>query len=1249
MSEKKSGKKQASAAGKAVDRPAYYVGIGASAGGLEAIEAFFRAMPADSGCAFIVVQHLSPDYKSLMVELLSKKTDMAVHRAENNMPVRANHIYLIPPKTEMTIFHGNLALREQPGGQTINLPIDIFLRSLAEDQAQRAIAVILSGAGSDGTRGVRAIKELNGMVMVQDEGSAKFDGMPRAAASTGLADFILAPGAMPEQLLAYVKLPADAPRRRQHEILANQDAMTQIFAELRDKTRVDFTFYKPSTIVRRIERRMAVCQSNAIEDYLRYIHEYPGEIMTLYRELLIGVTSFFRDPEAMQALRDVYLPPLLKKRQNAEIRFWAAGCSTGEEAYTLAILAREAMEAIGVSRDIKIFATDLDRDALLVAGAGLYPESIAADLSPRLLGKYFYRKGDNYQIARHVREMVVFAQHNLVKDPPFTAIDLVSCRNLLIYLQPVLQNKALRMFNFSLNAEGLLFLGSSETVGDMLDYFTPLHQKFKIYQSRGKSNRGGMQLAPPAERRRELMRGARDMAGPREREAGRDEHRMINRFLDLLAQEYVPLAVIVNEQLEIVYTLGNTEGYFKVPAGRAVYDISRMALRDLAIPLTTGIQKVLRSGESLTYTNLMLRFSEEMRNVRMRIMALPGRRDQEPLVAVFLETVSQKPVEPEASGEETYDVSEDAQQRIKDLEMELQFSRENLQATIEELETSNEELQAANEELLASNEELQSTNEELQSTNEELYTVNAEYQNKINELTELNNDVDNLLTGSRIGKLLLDENLEIRKFSPEISTIYLVMDSDVGRPITHMAHRMVEFDPVAAIREVQRTNEALERDVHTDDGRWYLLRILPYHIGPGAFSGVVMTFVDITQIRRTEQHLIDSRRLSDDIIRFMPAGMFLYRFTEKEELVLERGNPEAERLTGIDSRRWAGKSFDEVWPSAREQGLTEAFVRVMRTGESLSFEDCRYDDERVSGAFRIQAFRLPEQRLAVSFEDITERVRMRQSLEAGEEKYRRMFHLLADAERVATIGSWTWDVATDTTTWSEEMFRIFQRDPAQGAPSYEMHPEIYSAADMARLDPLVKRALAEGEPYELELDAMRPDGSIRHCVARGRAEMTDGGVVRRLYGSMQDITDRVCIERELVRARDRLDFLLRTARLAWSEWDVSSDTMRFSQSGCETLGIVCEQGPLPRGRWLERVHPDDRTALAAAMDRCVEERGDGFTAGYRLANPDGGNVSVEECAEAIARADDGGVLRVRSLLRLVSGTSRRRQTSESLT
>jgi two-component system CheB/CheR fusion protein len=1091
---------------KSSERPSHIVGIGASAGGLEAIETFFKSMPPNSDLAFVVIQHLSPDYKSLMVELLTKKTQMPVHRAEDGMEVLAGNIYLIPPRKNLTIFHGKLLLNDKVNNQGINLPIDIFLRSLAEDQGEQAIAIILSGTGSDGTRGVRAIKEMGGMVMVQSEESAKFDGMPKAAAATGVADFILPPEAMPDQLLAYVAHPYVSGGKHADLLLRETDGLTKLFAILREATKVDFTYYKPSTITRRIERRMSVNQVGDFEEYVSYLQNYPAEVITLYRDLLIGVTSFFRDPEAMSELEERWLPDLFSRITTREIRFWVAGCSTGEEAYTMAIIAKEVMEKLGISRDLKIFATDIDRDALAVASTGIYPEGIIADLTPRIAGKYFYHKEEKLQVVRHLREMVVFAQHNLIKDPPFTNIDLISCRNLLIYLQPVLQRKVFEMFNFSLNPQGVLFLGTSESTGEMNDFFEPLHQKHKIFRSRGTTRTlpQRLELRPRDYPTTETL----FIRSKDQRQSELESSRLIRQFLDLTAMRYLPLSLIVNERMEVVHIIGNAEGYLSFPSGPADFDINKLAPRELAIPLSTGIQKVLRTREEISFTNVRLRLRNTEQIIRISIAPLHAAKGQEPLVAVFLEEVNTSP-SIDAETVTSCDLDQEARQRIRDLEHELQFARENLQATIEELETSNEELQATNEELLASNEELQSTNEELQSTNEELYTVNAEHQNKIIELTELNNDVDNLLTSCRIGMLLLDENLEIRKFSPEISNIFNIMGKDIGRPIHHLSHRLLDFDPFDAMGDVLRTNTPVEHEVRSQQDRWYLLRILPYAIGPQVYSGVVLTLVDITESRSTKNRLVDSRKTTREICHHLPVGLFVYQVRENGDLILESCNPEAERLTGRQCADMAGEPFAALWPMAESLGLLEHLQRVVATGNGCCLEDFHYDDGQWSGRFRLQGFLLPDKRLAVSLENISEFSQLSRQLLESEQRC----ELLLSSMGQGVIHH---DQNGAILTISPAARRLLGLDdmaqPLLNDPAHRWQIVDHNGTPLSREQLPCREALTTGQPVLGRIIGISGDNLegrrwlLVNAVPLVREE---GHTAAEVFSSLQDITDRI--------------------------------------------------------------------------------------------------------------------------------------------
>ena len=839
--------------------PSHYVVIGASAGGLEAIDSFFKHMPTGSGCAFIVVQHLSPDYKSLMAELLSKRTEMPVHRAEEGMLVEANHVYLIPPNHDLRIFHGKLLLTEQKREGGINLPIDIFLNSLAEDQGDKAVAIILSGTGSDGTRGIRAIKEKVGMVMAQSEESATFDGMPRSAMATGLVDYVLNPEEMPQQLISYVRHPFAKKAEPSDALLSDEDSTTRIYAMLREKTGVDFTYYKPSTMVRRIERRMNVNQILTLRDYVRYMERFSPEIDALHRDLLIGVTSFFRDPLAFRHLQEKWLPELLSIEDRKIVRIWVTACSTGEEAYSLAILCHEVMSSMGKLAEIKIFATDVDKDAIATAGAGVYPESISADIPPQLLSKYFHHRDGTYLIARHIREMVVFAQHNVIKDPPFTNIELISCRNMLIYLQPELQQRVMELFNFSLNPSGLLFLGSSETTGDMAEYFEPLHHKWKVYRSKGRKRRD--LISEPAitfDATGKMLRHP-SVPSPRAyRSNQQEEERIAERLIQGISGNYLPLTMVINADMQLLHVVGDTSDYLKFPTGKMLTDIRKLARKELSIPIATGVQKILKTQGEINYRNIHLRNDTgEQKSVDMRIAMLPASKLQDPLIVIFIE---ERPIpgqeQSAKSSSLSYDVGKDAEQRINDLEQELQFTRENLQATVEELETSNEELQATNEELLASNEELQSTNEELQSVNEELYTVNAEHQSKIAELIEVNNDMDNLLYNIRIGTLFLDENLEIRRYTHELTRFIRIIDKDIGRPFDHLSHDLVDIDLKTLIDAANDHHESYEQEVQDRFGNTYLMRIFPYRSGPDIYSGVLLTFVNVNATRTIQEALL---------------------------------------------------------------------------------------------------------------------------------------------------------------------------------------------------------------------------------------------------------------------------------------------------------------------------------------------------------------------------------------------------------
>ena len=861
-------------------RPSHVVGIGASAGGLRALERFFSAMSSDSGVAFVIIQHLSPDFKSLMHEILARYTTMPIYRAEDGMVVQANQIYLNTPRKDLTLVQGVLRLTDYTPQQRPYLPINVFFQSLAQDMGERAIGIVLSGTGSDGTEGVRALKEAGGLVIVQDEEMAQFDSMPRSAAATGVADYILPPEEIPEQLLGYIRHPYAAPIALTipPESLP-EEPLAQIFTLLRERRQLDFTHYRTTTVIRRIQKRMAVSQINTLSEYVTYLRRTPEEIHRLSEELLINVTGFFRDPEAFQHLEREVIPRLLQTTSR-EVRVWVPGCASGEEAYSIAILLQEQLDRLKTPLSAKIFATDLDPEAIAQANQGIFSQSIVSDVSEDRLERFFLQEKDQYRITKQIRDMILFARHNLIKDPPFTKVDLISCRNLLIYFEPVLQKRVLPLLHFALKPNGFLFLGPSETVGELSEAFQTVEKKWKIYQKQGHSS---LPLPLKITPSRDEQRWARPLTVlPTIRQTIREDVVMA-RIYKALATAMLPSCLLVNSQYELLHTFGDASQYLTLH-DEASLDMLRLVPRDLMIPLATALRRANENHTIIRYTGIQVRTPVGDRVLDLRVQALVDEQLGETIFLVFLEDATAPTVQ-DTSVEESYNVTSQALQRIQDLEAELQLTRENLQATIEELEASNEELQSTNEEIESSNEELQSTNEELQSVNQELYTVNAEYQRKITELTELNNDIDNLLRSTDVGTLFLDGDLRIRKFTPGVAEALNVLPQDIGRPLEHIAPIIVYENLLREVQRVLQTKSPIEAEVQNRQGTRLLMRILPYRTENEELTGVVLTFVDISAIKQAEEALRQSERQLRESERLAAIG------TITSQLAHEIGNP----------------------------------------------------------------------------------------------------------------------------------------------------------------------------------------------------------------------------------------------------------------------------------------------------------------------------------------------------------------------
>ena len=843
----------------------FVVGIGASAGGLRALEEFFENMPTDSGAAFVVIQHLSPDFKSLMNELLERRTRMAIYRVTQGMQLEPNSVYLIPPGKNLVVENQKLHLLEQEerNRHGLNFPIDIFLQSLAKNYVERAIGVILSGTGSDGTNGLRAINEAGGFAMVQDPATAEFDGMPRTAIATGVVDRVLSPNELAQVInelvrSAYASPPGLSPKYLNR---SSQDPVTflnsydlqRIATILAEHEHIDFSHYKTSTLSRRIHRRYLISGCNYLNDFISLLETSPEERSILRHDLLISVTQFFRDRLAWDFLETDVIPQLIAQTQpRDELRCWVTACATGEEAYSLAILLDEAITKSDKPVRFKIFATDIDKVALEKATQGIYPQTITNDINPERLERYFVRKDNSLQVVRKLREKLLFAPHDLTKDAGFTRMNLVSCRNVLIYLQSELQQQVLRNLHFSLVSKGILFLGEAETLGHIESEFKPLHKKGKIYQKRR-----DIRLTMPVKGIEKISRQFLSYSQPKSTNENRLEPILDKAFSAFLAK-YNATCLLVDRENKLFHTFNDGIEVVRIPAGRATTDITKLIVPSLQLPLITALHRAKREHSPVFYTGIKLdeldRLDkpQKVHNVKIEVTY----HESDKLADDFFVIVIQEDETPQQSSGERFEADAEASHRIMELEYELQQTRENLQAVIEELESTNEEQQATNEELTASNEELQSTNEELHSVNEELYTVNAEYQSKIEELTELNNDIDNLLRSTDIGVVFLDRDLRIRKFTPAATVAINLVEADIDRPLEHITHNLDCQNLIELLREVIDNQKLVDREVKlVKQGFHLLMRINPYLLENGRLDGLVITFVDIDELKTIQEQI----------------------------------------------------------------------------------------------------------------------------------------------------------------------------------------------------------------------------------------------------------------------------------------------------------------------------------------------------------------------------------------------------------
>lgn len=819
------------------------VGLGASAGGLEAFQQFLKKVPPDSGIAFVLVPHLDPNHASMMSDLLRRYTTMEVIEAQDNVVVKPDMVYIIPPKKDIAIHKGALLLTNPEEPRGLRMPIDFFFRSLAEDRGERAIGIILSGTGTDGTMGVRAIREAGGMSMVQDETSAKYIGMPRSAINTGLVDYILPVEKMPEQLISYISRSYPKKRPKPDELKEIPVSYRKVLSMIRLKTGHDFSYYKKSTIFRRIERRMNVHETKDINSYLKYLQEHPEEITMLFKELLIGVTNFFRDAEAFDILKKKGLPAVLgDKPEGYQVRVWVPGCSTGEEVYSIIILLREYMDEVRKEFKIQVFGTDIDEDAISTARSGIYPGNIAIDVNPERLRKYFIREENAYRVRKDIREAAVFAVQNVTKDAPFTKLDILSCRNLLIYLDSDLQSRLMPLFHYSLKPGGLLFLGSSESIGSYMDLFRAFDKKWKFYrrtETPSANNVGAFAGFPWT-----LESGQRE-AVPEVRKLRAVSTSELAR--KVLIENFAPPSVLINSRGEILHVQGKTGKYLEPSQGQASLNIIDMAREGLQFELRSALRSVQQERMETVQRNIRVKTNGGAQVINLKIIPVPDSEQAQGLMLVSFEDVV--PVKAKQAEKEKGGRADARAGRVHEIEKELKYTRENLQATIEELQASNEELKSANEELQSTNEELETSKEEMQSVNEELATVNSELQVKIEQLSRAENDMRNLLDSTNSGIIFLDRDLRIKRFTQEATKLINLIHSDIGCPISHIVANLEYEGLDMDARQVLDALVPKEQEVRTRDGHNYLMRIMPYRTVENVIDGVAVTFTDIGRLK----------------------------------------------------------------------------------------------------------------------------------------------------------------------------------------------------------------------------------------------------------------------------------------------------------------------------------------------------------------------------------------------------------------
>jgi two-component system, chemotaxis family, CheB/CheR fusion protein len=1202
------------------DNDLYIVAVGASAGGLEAIHEFFDNVPDSTNLSFIVIQHLSPDHKSLLVELVSKHTHMHVQEAKHQLQVQPGYVYVIPNDKILTIHNSKLVLKGKEQDKGPNLAIDFFLNALAEDQKEKAIAVILSGTGTDGTRGTRMVKEHGGLVLVQDPEQAKFDGMPRSVIAAQTADIVCAARDMADEIYNYI----DGHSNIQNGSLSNgnSDLVSDILSTVHKNTNYDFHQYKPATIMRRISRRMLHTRKKHLKEYEQLVRSDHEEAKKLAREFFIGVTSFFRDKEAYEVLYNEVFPAMVENRSgNEAIKIWVTACSTGQEAYSIAILLDRYLQTHHKTIDVKIFASDIDASAIEIASRAQYPLSSVTGIDEDILNHYFVRHTNDYTIIPRIRKQIVFARHNILKDPPFIKNDLVSCRNLLIYLNPVLQQSVLSVLNFSLKKDGYLFLGTSENPSPIKTEISEVNSKWKIYKKHG-TNFVFNRTVPG-----KLFDGKKTKAEvlPVKVNIGTQ---LSEDFKKILADELGYAAVYLNENYEIKEVAGDFRRYLSLPDKILNLNLLRMVPVELSGILSTAFRKVLKEKLPTSLKNVRVTGNGTQRIFNIVIKPPQETSSQQYLLVLFGEVLDAA-VRP-ATG--INDISLLHQNSyIHELEDELKETRANLQMAIEGLETTNEELHSSNEELQSANEELQSSNEELQSLNEELHTLNTEHQMRIKELQELNDDLNNYFRSAEIAQIFLDSNLRIRKYNPAAVEVVNIIETDIGRPFTHISNNLKATELNTAIEKVLQTNTILEKEIELDNGKMCLMRILPYVRLDKKTDGVVITFVDVSIIRNLND-------VVKGVFDTSASGIIVFESVRDDgkrikDFSIKAANNAVRNILNVNRDDYAGLSLQQHFAMLRSNGLFNKYVEIVEKGRPF-FTEISFEKDNKTVWYTIVANKLSDG-LILTLTDITDRKEAEERLRSQYNEIlktkeslkqlnaelelkvkERTFDLSQSEERfrqVASITSdaiWDWSLAENKVWWSDSFYTRFgyqKEDPEIHSASFwfdNIHP-----SDKQRVREGINHAIEGKEDWNSSYRFRKNNGEYATILDRGIVMRDESGIPYRMLGSMEDISKTEQISLQLKTKNDQLQSLIQeftfvTDFMPQMVWATQPDGYHdfFNKGWYDFTGLNYEQTK-DKG-WSLVLHPDDYARTWKEWDACLRT-GKHYAIEYRMRRYDG--------------------------------------------